>query len=683
MSFQPDQISNLKAWWRADKPGSNYQHLDHVSSLADQSGNGNDLSQSALARQPVYHSTADPGFPYIDFTSRSEEWMETSGSVDLKNALTIVVFARLNEVGDHIFLRQGDPGASSTDFRFIFEKDDETAQPKFSANDPSSRSYVHGIEEPVYFRQYHMWAITVPTDNESDASLYLNGQPITTQIGNKTDNLIPDAAHVLSMGLGRTYVSSTGSTVKGGHLDMNMVETMIYRQSLSSTQIGRIWEYLQDKYLPHLFSPNMQDYRGLRSWTRGEELASNYSEGDDVSTWLPPSDTGFSFLTARSGDEPSFRRVLSPEVPAARFESGDQMDLDRQIDNRDKPMSAVALHRADVPEGSATRYRIFQISGGNRHFEFFHRYTKNGLRKMILIGDNGLRVESPLLPRQENGFNLSGVLIPNNQRDEIKFAENGRIFTPNVVDSGAGDLIFSDYLDFKLGGDYVGDWSSFLVYKDDLSDGQISSLWAYWKKHYLSHVLSLSTSVTAGATSSALVYTFKANASLTATASTSNTASAIKRFSPSSNVSASASAVHGRIRGVSSSVSSSASTTIVAHLNTKFIRASLSATASTSNTVSHLEGVTASPTVTASTTATVSEEHGVSASPTVRAIWNKQWFTSSNSVSITTSNTTSSIFYAAPVLSSSGSTSANAGAIFRVGGSASASVSASADAEIV
>lgn len=69
--FTPDKVSGLKLWLKADagitKDGSNL-----VSAWADQSGQGNNFSQSTGGAKPLYTASAQNGLPAIVFDGSSD-----------------------------------------------------------------------------------------------------------------------------------------------------------------------------------------------------------------------------------------------------------------------------------------------------------------------------------------------------------------------------------------------------------------------------------------------------------------------------------------------------------------------------------------------------------------------------------------------------------------------------------
>lgn len=75
--FLPSQLAGLVAWYKADSLTANDGDL--IATWADQSGNGNTLTQATDAAKPVYKVNVQNGQPVLRFDG-VDDWMTTTAS---------------------------------------------------------------------------------------------------------------------------------------------------------------------------------------------------------------------------------------------------------------------------------------------------------------------------------------------------------------------------------------------------------------------------------------------------------------------------------------------------------------------------------------------------------------------------------------------------------------------------
>jgi hypothetical protein len=76
-AFSPSDIATLRRWIKADALGGGLSDGDPISTAADASGNGNDLTQAG-ANRPTYQTNITNGLPAIQFDRASAQYLDGS-----------------------------------------------------------------------------------------------------------------------------------------------------------------------------------------------------------------------------------------------------------------------------------------------------------------------------------------------------------------------------------------------------------------------------------------------------------------------------------------------------------------------------------------------------------------------------------------------------------------------------
>jgi uncharacterized repeat protein (TIGR02059 family) len=91
VAWSPSNISGLKLWLKADV-GAGTNDGDRVSSWTDQSGSGNNSTQSDLGQRPTYKTGIKNGLPAILHDTASDQKTVTADSIAFSSAAGVSVF---------------------------------------------------------------------------------------------------------------------------------------------------------------------------------------------------------------------------------------------------------------------------------------------------------------------------------------------------------------------------------------------------------------------------------------------------------------------------------------------------------------------------------------------------------------------------------------------------------------
>jgi hypothetical protein len=92
--FAPTDISGLTLWLKADV-GAGTNDGDRVSTWTDQSGSGNNSTQSTSSRRPTYKTGIKNGLPAILHDTASNQNTSTADSIALSSAAGVSIFMAL------------------------------------------------------------------------------------------------------------------------------------------------------------------------------------------------------------------------------------------------------------------------------------------------------------------------------------------------------------------------------------------------------------------------------------------------------------------------------------------------------------------------------------------------------------------------------------------------------------
>jgi hypothetical protein len=241
VAFDPKTISGLTVWLKADtgitKDGSNL-----VSDWNDQSGNGNNFSQSTAGNKPLYTASAQNGLPAIVFDG-SNDFLTTAASVTLGTYSTFVVASRAvwkpsayAGIWGHNFSAAGTAGRALgvTGGALNNWQNNEF----FSCGNgygPSQTPYAFGPIGTYSNSTYHLISAGngtansfVRCDRASVARAVVNAAVTSSST---------------RFSLGTWYLAASSDFWNGG-----IAEVLIYNSVLSSTDIASVENYLRNKW---------------------------------------------------------------------------------------------------------------------------------------------------------------------------------------------------------------------------------------------------------------------------------------------------------------------------------------------------------------------------------------------------------------------------------------------------
>ncbi len=262
MTSVPQRSANLLLWLRADV-GVTYSGTS-VSQWQDQSGNGNNASQTTTANQPVFATNALNGLPAISFTSASAQWLKlSSGFSNFSGASIFIVTkpstsfttgARFLDFGngnpsDNIILQETTTGTGSTGGAGFYVYNTTTTSSVTSATALTLNSYQ--MLEAIH------------TGIGLTATLYTNGIQDNQGAINNINNLTRTG----------NYIGKANNA--GSYLQGQIAEILVFNNTLSSSQRQAVEAYFHSKYgiasMPTLDAPVITP--GTSVWSSPQQVS--------------------------------------------------------------------------------------------------------------------------------------------------------------------------------------------------------------------------------------------------------------------------------------------------------------------------------------------------------------------------------------------------------------------------
>jgi hypothetical protein len=226
------KAANLKLWVKAeDIPGSSDGDL--ISSWADKSGNGNNLSQSASSYQPAYYDNIANGFPVARFYQSNSRLIHNSYSdFPTDNITSIFVNKSTNQSTDALLSYAASSSNGGNDYLL------------FSSN--NLQTYINGTQTSTGVNiSTDSWNIVGHTwaSSSSANKIYLNGNSSYT--GTHSSSAIQQGG-CLAIAAEQDGVNS-GYAANQAHAG-DFTEIIIYNYVLISAQRNIVNSYLAAKY---------------------------------------------------------------------------------------------------------------------------------------------------------------------------------------------------------------------------------------------------------------------------------------------------------------------------------------------------------------------------------------------------------------------------------------------------
>ncbi|MBS1954390.1 MAG: chitobiase/beta-hexosaminidase C-terminal domain-containing protein [Cyanobacteria bacterium SZAS-4] len=256
----PQRSANLQAWFRADS-GVTYS-AGKISQIIDQSGNGNNASQSNSSKQPTLATSALNGLPAIQFNGTSQFLSLGPGFANFNSGASIFIVSKPTTVTNNTRFFDFGNGATSNNL-YMSETASTTANlfvynGGTSSSLPASGSLTAGsfsLLEAVH-------------SGSGTATIYSNGVQKATGGINNINNVSRTGNFI-----GSNFANTT-------FFNGQMCEMLIYNAPLTASQRNDLESYFLSKYgiggsAPTLAAPTITPGSGVYSATTPITLTAN------------------------------------------------------------------------------------------------------------------------------------------------------------------------------------------------------------------------------------------------------------------------------------------------------------------------------------------------------------------------------------------------------------------------
>ncbi|OCT15051.1 hypothetical protein A8709_13115 [Paenibacillus pectinilyticus] len=317
VSALPIPSQGLNLWLKADE-GVTADAVTHkVSAWADQSGNGNDVTQDDPALQPVvvtdavYTTNNKPAIKFEAGVGNTPFLRKTLDSPYTGDS-SIVAVVKQNELtpggGKGFFATDAFHGQDMNNGSFALIQDWDQGGLFLGGEGKNARVSNASTE-------YAIISVTVDTAAGTVKS-YVNGQLVS----NATDVKYKELNTYISYLLGRSYWYNS--------VNADLTEIAVYRNVLSDSDRALIEHYLNNKYAIYGVTPPPQitiPTDGLNLWLRADAGVIANAETHKVSAWEDQSGNG-NHVTQ---DDPALQPMVVTDAeytannkPAIKFEAG-------------------------------------------------------------------------------------------------------------------------------------------------------------------------------------------------------------------------------------------------------------------------------------------------------------------------------------------------------------------------
>ena len=303
--------TNLKVWLKADEGIT--LNGSTVSNWEDQSGNGNDVSQSTALNQPTYIPDVLFGKPILRFNG-SNRLVATDFSSPLSQPNTIFMVWKLTDGTSNTFIYDGDTaGLGRNSLGYI------------SGTDIFIQAYPPSVTILQYTKSFPFsdFITTSAIYNGSSSEIFINGfSVISGSIG---------AASMNGLIIGDSWNS-------GWFFIGDLAEIIVYNELLGTTERQQIETYLNNKYListqttkyifksktlsQTIFSSKIAPtppipLTNLKMWLKSD--AGITLNGSNVSSWTDQSGNGNDATQSTSENQPLYVTNELNGKPVLRF----------------------------------------------------------------------------------------------------------------------------------------------------------------------------------------------------------------------------------------------------------------------------------------------------------------------------------------------------------------------------
>lgn len=256
----PQRSANLQAWFRADS-GVTYS-ASKISQIIDQSGNGNNASQSNSSKQPTLATNALNGLPAIQFNGTSQFLSLGAGFANFNSGASIFIVTKPTTVTNNT--RFFDFGNGATSNNLYMSETASTTANLFVYNGATSSSLAaSGSLTAGTFS-----LLEAVHSGSATATIYSNGVQKATGAINNINNISRTGNFI-----GSNFANTT-------FFNGQMCEMLIYNAPLTSSQRNDLESYFLSKYgiggsAPTLAAPTITPGTGVYSATTAVTLTAN------------------------------------------------------------------------------------------------------------------------------------------------------------------------------------------------------------------------------------------------------------------------------------------------------------------------------------------------------------------------------------------------------------------------
>lgn len=479
----PLDMSGLVGWWQASHAGGSYQDGDHVDQWVNRvSGSWDWIQPQGGAQRPVYH-THRWDHPVMAF--RRPAWMESSSTPSLTSPYSVFLLHRFASQGRHSVLRMGSTSSSTPSLHFDLRRP-ERDRAILSAlhNSPDHRSFGTTSDVPTY-DTFRFWGYRVGSDQESDLQFFLDGRPITTQTGMRTNKMVPDTNNQLTLGGDRIRVGPQQLTFQG-HLDGDISDILIFDRGVSPTEAHHLWDYFHQTYgiSPQ---PYPRTRHGLTTWTDATTLsaATSVQQWSNDDSLLSASVDLAEHTTSHQPDV-----TEGPSTPLVRWSDHDQLATTNRDSHLQKtPVTFLTYHRPDLSEN----HDLVTFHTDTRDLVFREDHRRDQIRLSLEMSPTSPRTyaRTPWIGVPDDDLYLVGFTT---RTSNPRFFVHNRSIDP--VELQGGSFLFQSPPSWEVvGTTYHGERAAHLVYRDQSwSDRDLQQLLTYWRNTYLADRANISLS---------------------------------------------------------------------------------------------------------------------------------------------------------------------------------------------
>jgi hypothetical protein len=211
--------TGLVAWYRADTGIT--QSSGSVSQWTDQSGSGNNLTQSTGTLQPTLDTGVLNGQPVVHFTHADNSYLSVADNPSLDpSQITILTVARAT-------------GTSSGEL--VYKATGASGYALESLSGTSVALYLNGLDNVSGSLSENTWGVIAGEYNQTDISLYIN-------------DVLTQGAYTTAIASSSQPLTVGGFATAGFTPDCDIAEVLIFNTTLSDEERLNIESYFAQRY---------------------------------------------------------------------------------------------------------------------------------------------------------------------------------------------------------------------------------------------------------------------------------------------------------------------------------------------------------------------------------------------------------------------------------------------------